>query len=33
MAKTKMQLFFKVPNTIQLKFSEPRIIHIYEYFG
>lgn len=26
-AKTKIQLFFKVPNTNQLKFSEPWIIH------
>lgn len=27
MAKTKIQLFFKVSNTSQLQFSEPRIIH------
>lgn len=26
MAKTKIQLFFKVPDTNQLQFSEPRII-------
>lgn len=27
MAKTKIQLFFKAPNTSQLQFSEPWIIH------
>lgn len=27
MAKTKIQLVFKVSNTSQLQFSEPRIIH------